>query len=75
MTLEDAIILIDAQIEAAPLEIRDDWRVVRGHLRRARRPSSVSLPAVDPDDVPTDRHFRVATRILDEASKGAETKK
>jgi hypothetical protein len=67
--VEDAIILIDAQLLDAPLEIRDEWRVVRGHLRRNRRPSSVTMPAVDPDDVPTDKHFRLATGILRDAKK------
>jgi hypothetical protein len=66
-SVEDAIILIDAQLLDAPTPIGDDWRRVRGHLRRNRRPSSTNMPAVDPDDVPTGKHFQLATKILQKA--------
>jgi len=65
-SIEDLIILLDAQVMDSPYEVRDAWRIVRGHLRQRRRPSSTTLPTVDtPEEPITERHhFRAATDIL-----------
>lgn len=67
MTVTDAIIVLDAQLEGAPYDVAESWRIARGWLRRRERPSSANIPIPEPI---TNKHFVAVTGILEEAKAG-----
>lgn len=56
---------IDGELEGAPLDVKDAWKVVRGYLRRRQRPSSTQIEAVTHAALPpAAEHFRAAGDAL-----------
>jgi hypothetical protein len=70
MNLDDAIALVDEKMQepGRPSSVRDAWRIVRGDLRRVRRPSS-ELPVVAEDPITAKQRFANATEDLVKAKE------
>lgn len=58
MTSLEAVLLLDNELASAPPDVAEQWRVVRGWLRRRDRPSQTNLEPAAPS------HFAKATEIL-----------
>lgn len=63
MASPEVIQTLDAELESAPYEVSDAWRIVRGHLRRRQRPSQVAQPIVE-EPITARQHFLAATEEL-----------
>lgn len=66
---DEVVDFLDNEALAAPDGIRDAIRIVRGHLRRGRRPSSVEMQAVDEEPITARHHF---AKVSEELKKGSE---
>lgn len=74
-TREDVVAFLDEESLSAPDGVKDAIRIVRGHLRRSRRPSQQLEVATDEDPVTARHHFIRATEIAADARKGSEPPK
>ena len=73
-TKEEVLVFLDEEMLVAPEGVRDAIRVVRGHLRRQKRPSQTNMAAVDVDEEPITarHHFAKATEELKKGSEPPE---
>lgn len=69
MTRDDVVAFLDEEALSAPDGVKDAIRIVRGHLRRGRRPSQ-QLDAVPEEDPVTAKHHFI--RATEELKKGSE---
>jgi len=71
-TKEEVLIFLDDEMLIAPDGVRDAIRVVRGHLRRTKRPSQTNMEAVTEEPITAKHHFAKATEELKKGSEPPE---
>lgn len=70
---EEVVAFLDEEALTAPEGVKDAIRIVRGHLRRHRRPSSVEMRVVEEEEpITAKHHFAKATEELKKASEPPE---
>lgn len=74
VTRDEVVAFLDEEYLVAPDGVRDAIRIVRGHLRRHRRPSQQLEAAVvvDEDPVTARHHFIRAAEELKKSSEPPE---